>query len=300
MFNLILIILIFITMYSLYKKSCDYDEYYILNEGFSNITFTKQKSKVALVTTMRRPIDLHLWLDHHRKFGISYFFIRVEDTPILEDYLKNQKDVFFEMGESDKSGNNYMNILDRQRIFIDKSLIMAKKQQIDFIFSVDVDELLDGSLTFLDKLDENNKCMIIENVEAVYSENEQTCFSSNKFLRCSKTNKCRAYVNGKCGARVTEGITSGGPHRFFYNNSEKGDNVYNVPYENLKILHFDSCTIGSWFEKFYHLSKNKQDNIPFPYYNDSIKILQDSFQTYKKYTMDYVNDVSQDLLFIRE
>lgn len=300
MFNLILIILIFITLYSLYKKKCDNDQYYYLDEGFSNISVTKPNSTVGLITFMRKPIDLPLWLKHHRDLGVTKFFIRVEDTPELEPYLKNQKDVWLEMSESDKTGNNYQTLFDRQIVFINKILKVAKSHNIDFVFNVDVDELLHGSLDFLDNLDESYKCLTIENVEAVYNENEESCFSTNKFLRCSKTDKCRAYVNGKSGARVTEGVASGGVHRFNYNNNHEGPNVYDVPYEQLKILHFDSCSIGSWFEKFYHLSKNKKDNIPFPYYKDSIKALEQTYQVYKKYTMDYVNGVSQDLLFIRE
>jgi hypothetical protein len=300
MYNLILIILIFITLYFLYKKKCDCDQYYYLDEGFNNTDVTKPKSNVGLITFMRKPIDLKIWLDHHRNLGVAKFFIRVEDTPELEPYLKNQKDVWLEMSESDKTGNNYQTLFDRQVVFIDKILDIAKSHNIDFVFNVDVDELLHGSLNFLDDLDENNKCLIIENVEAVYSENEESCFSTNKFLRCAKTDKCRAYANGKSGARVTEGVSAGGVHGFLYNKKYQGPNIYQVPYETLKILHFDSCSIGSWFEKFYHLSKNKKDNIPFPYYKDSIKALEEAYQIYKKYTMDYVNGVSQDILFIRE
>ena len=219
MFNLILIILIFFTLYSLYKKRREYEEYYYLDEGFSNISVTKPNSTIGLITFMRKPIDLPLWLKHHRNLGVAKFFIRVEDTPELEPYLKNQKDVWLEMSESDKIGNNYETLLQRHTIFIAKILKVSKEYNIDFLFNVDVDELLHGSLLFLDNLDKKYNCLVIQNAEAVYNENETSCFSATKFLKCGNGAPCRAYANGKSGARVVDGVHSGGPHRFNYNNS---------------------------------------------------------------------------------
>ena len=71
-------------------------------------------------------------------------------------------------------------------------------------------------------------------------------------------------------------------------------------FNDLKILHFEACSLGSWFEKFYHLSKNEKDNIPFSYYKDSINASKKAYETYKKHTMDYANNISQDLLFIKD
>ena len=295
--NFILIIYILIFIFILYY---DPYEYFYINEEFTNTQIVKPQSKIGLITIMRKPIDLSLWLKYHRNLGITKFFFRVEDTPELEDYLKNQQDVWFEMSESDKKGNNYETLLQRHTIFIAKILKVSKEYNIDFLFNVDVDELLHGSLLFLDNLDKKYNCLVIQNAEAVYNENETSCFSATKFLKCGNGAPCRAYANGKSGARVVDGVHSGGPHRFNYNNSNSGDNVYNVPFNDLKILHFEACSLGSWFEKFYHLSKNQKNNIPFSYYKDSINASKKAYETYKKHTMDYANNISQDLLFIKD
>ena len=269
-------------------------------EFFNTDIPRKPNSSVGIITFMRKPIDLSLWFKHHRELGVKQFFIRVEDTPELEDYLKNQKDVWFEMGDSDKNGNNYMTLFERQITFIDNTLDRAKKMNVDWVFNVDVDELLHGSLQILDTLDDKYKCLKLENAEAVFKEDEPTCFSAVKFLRCGKNAPCRAYANGKSGARPVSGVTSKGVHNFAYDDQTIGPNIYNVPFESLHILHFDSCSLGSWVEKYYHLSKNSKQNIPFPYYHQSIAASKKAFEIYKKHTMSYADNVSSDFIYYRK
>ena len=122
--NFILIIYILIFIFILYY---DPYEYFYINEEFTNTQIVKPQSKIGLITIMRKPIDLSLWLKYHRNLGITKFFFRVEDTPELEDYLKNQQDVWFEMSESDKIGNNYETLLQRHTIFIAKILKVSKE-----------------------------------------------------------------------------------------------------------------------------------------------------------------------------
>ena len=297
---LIIIIYLIISKHEFFNKNEKMSEEYIY-EFFSNPEAeNKLNSKIGLITFMRKPIDLSLWFKHHRALGISKFFIRVEDTPELEDYLRNQKDVIFEMGESNKNGDNYMTLFERQITFINDTLTKAKSMNIDWVFNVDVDELLHGTLRILDDLDPKFKCLKLENAEAVFRENEPTCFSAIKFLRCGKSAPCRAYANGKSGARPVEGVSSRGVHNFAYNGETEGSSIYNVPFEDLHILHFDACSLGSWVEKYYHLSKNKKENIPFPYYHQSIDASVKAFDVYKKHTMDYADSVNNDLIYYRK
>jgi len=294
------IIFILVLMYSYINNSENMTEEYIY-EFFDNDVVNKPFSAVGIIAFMRKPIDLSLWFKHHRELGVTQFFIRVEDTPELEDYLKNQKDVWFEMGDSDKNGNNYITLFERQITFINNTLNRAKDMKIDWVFNVDVDELLHGSLKILDTLNNDYKCLKLENAEAVFRENEPTCFSAVKFLRCGKSAPCRAYANGKSAARPVPGVTSKGVHNFAYNDQVSGPNIYNVPFDNLHILHFDSCSLGSWVEKYYHLSKNNdKKNIPFPYYHQSIDAAKNVFDVYKKFTISYADSVSEDLIYHRK
>ena len=57
------------------------------------------KSKIAIATQVRRPIDFPLWLKYHRNFGIKKFYIRLEDSPGTAEYLRTiqpNDDIFFE------------------------------------------------------------------------------------------------------------------------------------------------------------------------------------------------------------
>jgi len=303
--SLYILITIIIIIYFISSNFESYSNEKISEEyvyEFFNDTSIENKpfSSVGIITFMRKPIDLSLWFKHHRLLGVTHFFIRVEDTPELEDYLQNQKDVIFEMGESNKDGDNYMTLFERQITFINNTLVKAKAMNIDWVFNVDVDELLHGTLRVLDNLDSKYKCLKLENAEAVFREDEPTCFSAIKFLRCGKHAPCRAYANGKSGARPVDGVSSRGVHNFAYNNETEGPNIYNVVFEDLHILHFDACSLGSWVEKYYHLSKNSKKNIPFPYYYQSIDASVKAYEVYKKHTMDYANSVNNDLIYYRK
>ena len=256
------------------------------------------KCKVAVALLMRRPIDLPIWFKHHRKLGVSRFYIRLEDSPGWEDYLESQRDVDFEISSSDKSGNNYETLMHRQIEFVNKSLKKAAGEGVDWIFHIDCDELLHGSLAMLDDLDAKYRCVRLKNAEAVFKEDEDTCFSAVKFLKCSDNAPCRSYVNGKGGGRVEEGVALAGPHHFSYRGAIQGGNVYEVPFEKLHVLHFDSCSFGAWAEKFKHLGHQKKDNVPFPYYRESIEVAVQAFDVYKKHNMKTLQDIPEELVYV--
>lgn len=294
-----IIVMILVVFFLQYRKSMKegYDEEYIdIMELFEEEP-QPPKCKVAIALLMRKPIDLPIWFKHHRKIGISHFFIRLEDSPGWEDYLASQKDVTYEVSSSDKSGNNYETLMYRQLSFVNGSLKKAKQMGIDWIFHIDADELIHGSLKYLDDIHKKYKCVRLENAEAVFSENEETCFSAVKFLRCSKNAPCRSYVNGKGGGRVEDGVKLMGPHHFGYNDQIQGENVYEMPFKQLRVLHFDSCSFGAWAEKFKHLSDKKQNNIPFPYYSESIDAAVQAYDIYKKHNMKSLEKISSDLIY---
>lgn len=240
---------------------------------------------VAIVCLVRKPIDIPLWISHHRSMGVTQFYIRLEDSPGWESYLRDQPDVVLKIASSDKHGNNYETLMNRQIEFVNWATQHAIGK-CSWIFHIDCDELLHGDLAFLWRLPKTIKCIHMTNVEAIYDkENNDTCFSSKKFLKCSSGAPCKSYANGKAGARVQRGVMLAGPHYFSYNNEYIGEHLYEVPFEKLHVLHFDACSFGSWVEKYHHLGKNKKDNIPFEYYNESIKASEAAFEVYEKYKM---------------
>jgi hypothetical protein len=241
--------------------------------------------KKAIALLMRKPVDLPLWLKHHRDLGFGHFFIRVEDTPGLEEYLKTQSDITYEIADSDTQ-NNYDTLQTRQIAFVNKCI--NQSENISWIFHVDSDELIEGDLKFLDELPEEIKTLKMQNVEAIYDGSEKTCFDAKSFVKCFKSGSCRSYANGKAGGRcIKDEVQALGPHDFSYKGMHNGKHLYQIPFEQLRVLHYDSCSFGAWAEKFQHLSKkDSSESIPFNYYNESISIAASAYEAYKKHTMN--------------
>jgi hypothetical protein len=249
---------------------------------------TKAPVKVAIAALMRKPIDLMLWLEHHRKeAGVYRFYIRLEDSPGVAAFLRTQPDVWFVEAESDRE-NNYTTLQKRQIEFVNMVLPMARADGVDWVFHTDVDELIEGnSVKVLGALPDTVLVGKLENAEAVYGEEEPTCFSAKKFIRCSAGGPCTAYANGKGCGRTADGVQLIGPHDFGYKGKIDDAVTQRIPFDNLHVLHYDSCTIGSWLEKFQHLSKSaKLDEIVFPYYKKSIEAAQGAVAVYKEHKMD--------------
>ena len=254
---------------------------------------------VAVAALMRRPVDISLWLNHHRRMGVKHFYIRLEDSPGWVDIMKMQNDVTLVVASSDTEGNNYETLQYRQNDFVTWAMQQAMGKY-SWLFHIDADELLHGDLEVLQTLPQHVKCVHLENVEAVFDkDNNDTCFSAKKFLKCSHGAPCTSYANGKGAGRVEDGVAPHGPHMFTYKDGSDKMAFFDIPFDVLHVLHFDSCSLGSWIEKYYHLSKNKQDNIPFQYYNESINASKQAFDTYNKYKMQLSN-IDEDQVYTRD
>ena len=286
---ILIILLISTVLGSVYKPMI---EHFIQQDNV-----IKPECKVAIACLMRKPVDLPEWLKHHRDIGITKFYIRLEDSPTFVDYLQTQPDVSYISAESDKNGNNYETLQTRQGEYIDMCLQDATNEGIDWVFHIDADELLHGDLSFLDTLSSNYKCLKLSNAEAVFEEGQKSCFSAKKFLKCHEGASCKSYANGKAAGRAVQGVSSHGPHAFKYDGD--GDYTYNVPFDVLHVLHYDSCSFGSWAEKYIHLAKtDKKDDIPFAYYKDSIDAVGKAYEIYKQYKMTIPESIDEKHLYV--
>ncbi len=255
--------------------------------------------KVGIAVLMRKPTDVNLWFEHHRNAGISQFYVRLEDSPSVAAYLRTLDDVYFEEGESDPE-NNYTTFQTRQREFVNKMLPIARSDGMEWLFHIDVDELLEGDiLKTLGNIPKTQLIGKLKNAEAVYGEGEPTCFSAKKFIRCDKGGPCTAYVNGKGVGRVVDGVTLGGPHDFVYKGKVDPAVTYQIPFDDLHVLHYDSCTLGTWLEKFAHMSKKaKLDDIVFPYYKKSIEVAVKAKELYRENKMR--EDIDPAVQYVRK
>ena len=241
--------------------------FYTIDEGFPT-------TKIAIVSMMKKPKNLDTWLDYHRYMGIRHFYIRLEDTEELIDFLRNQPDVTLEIGQS-TNVNEYEDIQRRQFSTVTNALNgLIPRDDIDWLIHIDSDELLQGNLSEIEKLPDNVRTFYMKNYEAVYKnipEAKDSCFEAKEFRDCSSPDSgCVAYANGKGGGRADPDVKCYGPHRFRSDKKNADEKLVNV-----KVLHFESCDFELYKQKFMRLSKKaKLDSIPFPYYIESIKAAQ--------------------------
>ena len=228
---------------------------------------------VAIVAMIKDPKNLDIWLDRHRRLGIQHFFIRLEDTPDIQDYLNSQSDVTVIPGNSD-GVNEYENIQTRQINMVNDVLKMAatyQNPQLAWLIHVDADELVVGDLNALHQQPHNVRTVWFQNVEARFPDvpdEEDSCFDAAKFVNCAEGG-CAAYANGKSAGRVAADVSAHGPHRM----KSSMDGALDEKIEAIQVQHYESCDFDSYKKKFKNLAVQKDkepSKIPFPYYNESI------------------------------
>ncbi len=231
---------------------------------------------IAICSMVRKPLNFETWLAYHFSIGVEYIFLRVEDTPELEEITSKYPDkVFAEFHDNIDKKDNYQTIQDRQIEFIDKSIEESLKHTIRWIFHIDCDELIwtkEPLISILTPISKSFDCVHFQNFEAVYPhDNLDNAFvHTDQFFR-ARDGKCLSYANGKSCGRITESLRSHGPHYFT-------GKVYEISDRLGAILHFDSPNFNEWYKKFSNLSDvtpDKFKKIPFKFYRDSIDVIRD-------------------------
>lgn len=240
--------------------------------------------KVAVVSMIRKPKSLPTWLEKHRNFGITHFYIRLEDDDgKLTEKLNGENDVSVTSGNS--SGvNEYKEIQHRQNAFVNDTLNRARVDGCDWLIHIDADEILAGDITEITDLDENIRTFSIQNYEALYKDipkKSDNCFRAVTYINCATgindngdKGKCASYGNGKGGGRVSEDVTCNGPHRF--KTTRGGSAGMEVALKRVKLYHYESCDFESYKTKFMQLKNKNKESTPFPYYNESIRAADSS------------------------
>ena len=260
---------------------------------FSTNTAT-EKSKinnsVGIVSSMKQPKDIETWLQKHREMGVQHFYIRLEDTPDLVDFIQEQPDVTLQVGNS-KGVNEYQELQKRQDKWVNEALVIANREKnVNWLIHIDADELLHGDLQEIIDLPDNVQTFWMQNEEVKYNKVprvQDNAFSNvAMFIDCSKNpGKCVSYGNGKGGGRVNSAVKSHGPHRFYCGQF----NAKEVKLSGIKVRHYESCDFETYKQKFSQLAvQDKPNKIPFAYYNESILATKQNderelYRIYQKY-----------------
>ena len=232
----------------------------------------KKKRGVAIVSMIKDPKNIQVWLDRHRKTGIQFFFIRLEESPDTLPFLQSQPDVYVKVGESD-GVNEYDNIQVRQEKWVNEALKLAAKSHpsLQWMIHIDSDELVVGDLAALQTLPDTVRTVWFQNVEAKFRDIpsvKDSCFDAARFVNCAEEpGQCAAYGNGKSAGRIAPDVSAHGPHRF---KSDRGVGT-DDKVDQILVEHYESCDFDMYKKKFKSLAvQDKKMNIPFSYYNESI------------------------------
>jgi hypothetical protein len=284
-FGICLLFYITMTKYLLWKSN-------EIQENFLD-SFPKYSSNVGIVSMIKQPKNIETWLEKHRTLGIKHFYIRLEETPELEDYLESQQDVTVKVGNS-AGVNEYDEIQTRQNKWVNQAYKLAELDgnNVQWLIHIDCDEILKGDLKKVQELPEDVRTFWIQNIEAKFEKvpgKEDNCFQASKFAKCgTKNSGCVSYANGKSGGRVASDVSCFGPHRM-KSELEKNESI---KLDDLEVEHYESCDFDIYKQKFKNLSvQDKETNIPFSYYNESIEAAKEDDdnklqQIYEKYRVE--------------
>jgi len=266
------IVLMAIICYSFYKIVIRYLTW--KNKEMSKESFISDSTHIGIVSMIKSPKNIDTWLNKHRELGINHFYIRLEETPELEEHLEKQPDITLEIGRS-TGMNEYEEKQVRQNTWVEESLRTAEKdgKNIKWLIQIDGDELLDGDLNEIQELPEDIRTFWMQNEEAKFSKVPQktdNCFVASKMVNCSKEpGKCVSYGNGKGGGRVAPDVSANFSHRM---KSTQENGVTTKKLERIIVQHFESCDFDLYKDKFKQLAvQDKKIEIPFAYYNESIE-----------------------------
>lgn len=276
------ILAIFFICFFFYKVIIKYLKW--KNNEIAKESFTNRN--VGIVSMMKSPKNIDTWLRKHRNLGIQHFYIRLEETPDLEEYLKQQPDVTLQIGKSE-GVNEYDVQQQRQDVWVNECLRKAENDgnNIKWLFHIDGDEILRGDLSELNNLPEDIRTFWIQNEEAKFEKvpsKSDNCFRSSKLTNCAKEpKKCVSYGNGKSCGRVSSDVYANGPHRMKSSKELKPKKL-----DSIIVEHYESCDFDIYKEKFKRLSvQDRNIDIPFSYYNESIDACKknDDSELYKVY-----------------
>lgn len=292
------------------KKILEIDHFnsnsYIPNLNEKNIFLEKKETidkkfcndniQLVIVSCIKNPINFDFWINYHlNKCNIKKIFLKVDNTPNLKMLIDQYPNIIEAeyINEDLYESDRYFKLIDWQIEYINKIINKCKSNphyQFSHILHIDDDELLyfpNGINYFYEEINLNNNFdnYAIKNVEGVYPDKVNNIFKSPFF--CFNTFKFTAYVNGKSFGNLSSNLTTQSPHHF-------NGVSHKMSPSNVLILHFESASLKKWNDKFksYTINNlsNKNNKIPFSFYNDSIdafknKKISDKSQIWEKYKL---------------
>lgn len=248
---------------------------------------------IAICSVVKDPLNFDWWLDYHFGLGIDYIFLKIEDTLSLQKVVEKYPNVVATYENKIDRKNNYLTLIDRQRIFFNEIKSTLIDLEINWLFHIDSDELIlcNGNLKeILDEIPDHYQTVRFTNYEAVYDSDDL----ENPFIQSSRFRYGHSrisYKNGKSAGRVNNDLGFKSPHKFH------GNRLY-FPETKIVILHYESATFESWYSKFnQEFDEDKITEIPFEFYKKSIEVIKnESKETAREYYNQMKVNVSNGII----
>jgi hypothetical protein len=247
---------------------------------------------IAICSLVRKPFNFDTWIEYHKSIGVSKFLLSVEDTSYLKEVIDSYGDLieaeYISMDSKDKFyDRNYWTLMDRQKIFVTKSIQRCKELSADWLIHIDTDELLwcgDSVFDLLNSISKDVDYITVKNYEAVYTSDnlENPFLQTNTFISSDMT----AYDSGKSIGRISPNLEFRGSHAFTGKHQ-------NIETKKAVVLHFESATFEKWFEKFNNITnsynssdikgmkeymiddvKSEIKEVPITFYRDSSRLVK--------------------------
>ena len=263
--------------------------------------YKKQRpmTSVGIISLVRHPSNIETWLQIHQQLGVRHFYICVEDSDDVFEYLDKLPHVTVKKStEKDDGKDEYWTLMKRQGKWQEEAFWLARNDAhgVKWLVFMDADEILWGNLSVIEALPEKVRTFRLNNYEAVYDKVPtliDNCFEATFFLKCygnenrlsSGRSRCVTYANGKAGGRIAKDVYPFGPHYM-------GSHVAGVggpTLDGIVIRHYDSCTFSKWKDKMFHLIALKDHkNLTGSYYRESVEALKSNnilkmYKVYKQY-----------------
>lgn len=223
----------------------------------------RKRLLIGTASLMKEPHQLETWIKYHKRIGVSKIYIYWDDLENEPPISNDDIEVFVLTNEfltsigynEDPNWDVPHQVMEKQSVIVNHAL---SQPGTNWIFHIDSDELLyptSSSLeSIMETIDPDVDTCVINNYElAPDHENYKNCFvEGTKFRRGQNM---VAYGNGKgCGR---SGFSeSFGPHRF---TSKRGAREYQIPDDQLKLLHYASCNLEEYMKKYKQNGKFSDD-----------------------------------------
>mmetsp|Transcript_12350 Transcript_12350/g.43505 ORF Transcript_12350/g.43505 Transcript_12350/m.43505 type:complete len:535 (-) Transcript_12350:110-1714(-) len=267
------------------------------DQGQSRAT-VPTNNRVAVVMLSRRPPDLRLWLEYHMgHMGVEHLFLQVEDSPgfnttfgSLKPSMQQRVTVWraaAQVSGDTRPQDDYETLQKRQISVMARAKQVSTEMGISWLIHIDDDELLYSPThrhagDLLAQMPNSFDQAYIPNAEAVYPSADVTnCFAQTTEINVNAFTFA-SYANGKAAVRVSDSAAvPAGPHMW---KDARGTELASIHLDHLPfgapliVVHFESCPFVRWESKFWELGNTaprKIDAIPFRFYRDSIKRMQE-------------------------